>query len=159
MSKLGEQIIIEGNKWVGVREDPKNDGPEIREWLRRVGVIRPAPYCAAWAWCILDDACKALEKVNLIDPTASSHQLLRNAKAIGLWSASPVAGAIGGIDHGTANGVRIGHIVIVVEEHEDGHLLTLEANTNAAGSREGDRVMLKGKRTVKDCTLGFLIPW
>jgi len=38
---------------VGHRETAENDSPLIRAWLRRCGVIAPAPWCAAFAsWCI-----------------------------------------------------------------------------------------------------------
>jgi hypothetical protein len=158
MNLLTAQIITEANKYVGIREEPSNDGSEIRAWLKRVGVHFPAPWCAAFAWCMLDDACKVEGITNIIPPTASSHLLLQFAREKGCWTNEPGPGFIFGIDHGKANGMRIGHAGIVVEAHEAGHLLTLEGNTNSMGSREGNALMLKGSRRAKDMTLGYLDP-
>ena len=61
------------------------------------------------------------------------------------------------IDHGTDKaGRKLGHCGIVVEVEPD-HLVVIEANTNEAGSREGNAVALKPRR-LNEITLGYLDP-
>jgi hypothetical protein len=47
------QIVERARTHVGHREVGENDSVLIRAWLRRCGVVTPAPWCAAFAsWCI-----------------------------------------------------------------------------------------------------------
>lgn len=130
-----DQIIFEAQKWLNVREQGKNDGPEVREWLKRVNRAPGNAWCAAFAWCMLDDACKALKIKNTFPPIAGAWLMLNQAKKMGAWTDSPGKGFIFGIDHGlNAAGARIGHVGIVADVFEDyvetveGNGLPLEAN-------------------------------
>lgn len=42
------ELLERARRDIGIREVKPNDGPEIREWLKQVGIYGPAPYCAAW---------------------------------------------------------------------------------------------------------------
>ena len=154
---INDQIIYEAQKWLNVREQGKNDGPEVREWLKRVNRAPGNAWCAAFAWCMLDDACKALKIKNTFPPIAGAWLMLNQAKKVNAWTDSPGKGFVFGIDHGlNAAGARIGHVGIVTDVFED-HITTLEGNTNAKGSREGDGVYEK-ERNLDEITLGYFHP-
>jgi len=158
MNKLTDQIVHEAHRWIGVKEIGYNDGPEVAGWLARVFRKPGAPWCAAWAWCMLDDACTALGLTNPLPPTAGVHLLIQRTKIQGAWTSEPGPGFIFAIDHGRdRNGNRIGHCGIVLDVTGDGALATIEANTNEAGSREGDCVAVKTRR-LDEITLGYLDP-
>ena len=155
MNLLTQQIIVEAQKHVGVKEVAWNSGPEIDAWLARVRSKPGAPWCAAFAWCMLDDACAALALVNPLHPTAGVFTLFGAAKDQHVATATPGPGFIFGIDHGLdSNGHHLGHCGIVCEVAPL-HLVTVEGNTNEAGSREGNCVALKTRR-IAECTLGYL---
>lgn len=158
MNLLTDRIVHEAAKHIGVKEVGRNDGPEVREWLRRVNRFPPAPWCAAFAWCMLDDACKALGIRHPIEPVAGVHLFAQLAKEKHAWTDVPGPGFIFFIDHGRdAHGYRLGHCGIVIELHANGTLSTIEGNTNEAGGREGDCVAVK-TRMESEITLGYLDP-
>lgn len=157
MNVLTQQIIIEAHKHIGVKESAHNSGPEIDKWLARVHCAPGAPWCAAFAWCMLDDACAALGMPNPLFPTAGVFTLIGRARVARAWSAEPGPGFIFAIDHGIGpDGQHLGHCGIVCEV-EAMHLVTIEGNTNEAGSREGNAVVLKTRR-IEEPTLGYLDP-
>jgi hypothetical protein len=157
MNLLTQQIIDEARKWIGTKEEGRNDGPQIRIWLSRVNRHSGAPWCAAFAWCMLDDACRALGLRNPLEPVAGVHlfrQLAREQKA---WTNEPGPGYVFFIDHGVDKaGHRLGHCGIVVGVGPQS-LATIEGNTNEAGGREGDRVAIKTRR-LGEVSLGYLDP-
>lgn len=152
MNVLTAQIIAEARRYVGIKETTRNDGPEIREWLRRARVTKPAAWCAAFASCMVDDACKATGVANRLGVTAGARRLIRKAKEIGAWSVDPVTGGVFGIGH--PNG--LGHVGIVVEIGPTS-LVTIEGNTNSEGSREGDCVRIRTRR-LGEIDLGYFDP-
>jgi hypothetical protein len=152
MNRLTHQVIEEAHRHIGVREVTRNSGPEIDGWLRRVGQKPGAPWCAAFAWCILDDAIKALGCTNHLPPSASVHKLFERAHQHRAWCDEPGPGYVFGIDHGRG----LGHCGIVLDVDET-HLATIEGNTNEAGSREGNAVVVKSRNAL-ECTLGYLDP-
>lgn len=157
MNRLTRQIVVEARKHVGVREQGRNDGPEIRTWLARVFRRPGTPWCAAFAWCMLDDACDALDIRNPMPATAGVYLLMVRARALRAWTRDFGIGFIFGIDHGKdRHGNRLGHCGIVVGNRGE-LLFTIEGNTNPAGSHEGDGIYER-TRTVSECTLGFLDP-
>ena len=157
MNQLTQQVIIEAHKWTGVKEVGHNSGPHIDEWLRRVHCAPGAPWCAAFAWSMLEDACEALGLTNPLLPTAGVFTLIARAKAAGAWTTEAGPGYIFGIDHGVGtDGQHLGHCGIVCEVGPL-HLVTIEGNTNEAGSREGNAVVLKTRR-IDEPTLGYLDP-
>jgi len=158
MSPLQQQIVLEARQSVGVLEVGHNDGPEVREWLRRVGRRPGNPWCAAFAWCKLDDACSALGLSNPVPETAGVHLLATRARARGALVYSPGVGFLCFHDSGhSAEGAHLGHCGVVVEVGDDGRVRTVEGNTNEAGSREGDCVAEKWRRA-DYWGLGYLDP-
>jgi hypothetical protein len=152
VNRLTKQIIVEAHKWIGVVELKRNSGPEIDEWLRRVRQPPGAPWCAAFAWCMLDDAIKALGLTNPLRGTASVHTLIQRAHQHHAWWPEPGPGYIFGIDHGAGKG----HCGIVLEVLGDS-IATIEGNTGRAGEREGKYVLVRSRR-LAECDLGYLDP-
>jgi hypothetical protein len=154
---VNSQIVFEAEQWLNVREQGHNDGPEVREWLKRVNRAPGNAWCAAFAWCMLDDACKSLKIDNKFPPIAGAWLMLNQAKKMKAWTDIPGQGFIFGIDHGlNAAGARIGHVGIVTEVFDD-HVSSIEGNTSQAGSREGDGVYAK-TRKLSEITLGYFDP-
>ena len=120
---------------LGVHEiGGKNRGPRVDEYIRSLG-LDPAdghPWCACFVvWCV----------------RAAGKSLKPSAKVARLWElnldlaetdAKPSDVAIHLNDDGT------GHCGIV-DSVDETHVKTVEGNTNAEGSREGDRVAFKSR--------------
>lgn len=127
---------------LGVRErSGKNDGAEVEKYLQYVGLKKGNPWCAAFV-------CWALGKVGISNPRSGwSPDLFPASKVIwqrsrGLVAASerPRAGDVFGIwfsDKG-----RIAHVGFV-DSWEGKWMISVEGNTNEAGSAEGDGVYRK----------------
>ena len=146
---------------LGVREKTgENDGPKVEEYLRHVKLKKGDPWCAAFACWVLDQA-------GIANPrTGWSPGLFAKSKVI--WERSrEVAGKIVAVagrktvaEQGVAEAVkslpqkgdifgiwfrdkgRIAHVGFV-DSWSEKWLITVEGNTNEAGSREGDGVWRK----------------
>jgi hypothetical protein len=125
----------------GVREQGgANRGPEVERYLASVGLSPGQPWCCAFVyWCYLE-ACLRAGGENPLPRTGKCAHLWRLASPLWL-SSQPSRGAI------------FVHLVEPDDPESDGHvgLVTaftdrtvqaIEGNTNAAGSRIGDRVRL-----------------
>lgn len=127
---------------LGVREyTGRNDGKRVEEYLAYVHLKKGSPWCAAFV-------CWALGRAGIENPRSGwSPDLFPSAKIV--WQRSrpvktekalPQAGDIFGIwfsDKG-----RIAHTGFV--DHWEGKwMVSVEGNTNTAGSREGDGVYRK----------------
>lgn len=157
MSTLTQQIVVEARKYLGVREVGHNSGPQIDVWLARVRRRPGDAWCVAFAWCMLDDACKALGIVDRLPPVAGGYLLMRMAKELRAWTNQPRPGLLFGIDHGrNATGNHLSHVGIVTDVR-GGVLQTIEGNTNEEGSREGNCVAARA-RSSEIITLGYLDP-
>ena len=157
MNLITHQVVVEALKHRGVVEVGNNDGPEVRAWLARVFRKPGAPWCAAFAWCCLDDACRELGLSNPIPATAGVHLLAQRARIAGGWTAEPGPGFVGLHDAGKSKaGARLGHCGIILEVGEH-HCLGIEGNTDEAGSREGQGVHEK-PRALAYWDLGYLDP-
>jgi hypothetical protein len=51
-----QDVVLGALKWVGLREQGENRGPEIRVWLEACGVQEGNPWCAAFVSAILRGA-------------------------------------------------------------------------------------------------------
>lgn len=153
---LAEKVVEIATGYLGVKETAKNRGPEVDAWLLRVGLDPEKgayPWCAAFAWSVLDDACRKLEMRNPV---------LRSARVVTLWRKTPAhlvsmmprRGSI--YCHATrpADPESSGHCGIVESVAGD-HIVGLEGNTNAAGEREGNRVA-RHIRRFDWVTLGYI---
>jgi len=152
MNALTHQVCVEALRHVGVHEVGHNDGPEVAAWLARVNRAPGNPWCAAFAWCMLDDACRALGIHLPLPPTAGVHLLCERAKATSAWTDDPGPGFVALHDSGGS----LGHCGIVLDVDQD-TIEGIEGNTNEAGSREGDHVAKK-RRPAAYWSLGYLDP-
>jgi hypothetical protein len=149
---------------VGVREDPRrpNRGPQVDAYLRSVG-LDPAgahPWCAAFVyWCFE----RAAERVRTPNP------LVRSASVLEHWTQGPLAGARTVTAEAAAADpflVKPGFVFVIdagrgrghmglVERAGPGTCVSIEGNTNLAGTREGVGVFRRTTRRLSDVT-GFL---
>lgn len=140
---------------IGVRETSPNRGQRVDEYHRYAGRDPAAAdsWCAQFVgWCF-GHAAEAL---------GAHNPLPKSSSVWGLWQRSPVswrvtdpqAGDVFLIDHGDGKG----HCGIVTGRgFADGVVTTVEGNSNADGSRNGDGVYSRS-RGIGEITLGFLRP-
>lgn len=153
MNKITRQVVVEAFKYMGHREFTRNSSAIIDVWLRRVRARPGDPWCAAFASCMVVDACHELGMASRFRGSASGHRLFELGREDGLWTPEPGPGFIFGIDHGK----RKSHVGIVVEVDEHEVCTTIEGNTNRAGEREGTCVA-SHRRPLATLTMGFLDP-
>jgi peptidoglycan hydrolase-like protein with peptidoglycan-binding domain len=147
----------------GVRETlgSPNRGPEVDEYLRAAG-YDPEKGSYSWCmsfvyWCHL----QASQTLRLSNPCPHTGGVLD------AWAKVPGHTRLAAADAYNNPGlIEPGSIFFVDHGNQKGHcgivkvsmgpvVLTVEGNTNAAGSREGDGVYQKQRR-VKDINLGFV---
>jgi hypothetical protein len=132
---------------IGIREKSnRNDGSQVENYLQYTGHSKGAPWCAAFvSWC--------LGKAGISNPQTAWSPALLPAKRI-IWKNTwqkekiqPQAGDVFGIWY--ASKKRIAHCGFI-DVWGDSIVITVEGNTNEAGSREGDGVYRKRrlKRTL-----------
>jgi len=144
---LGRAIVEVAATHLGVKETSRNRGPMIDEWITRMG-LDPAgehPWCMAFAWCCLDDACKLMGAVNPLRPSAKVIRLWQRAEQLGLASHRPVIGGIACHVVDPADPRSAGHCGVTTDITGD-HIIAIEGNTNEAGSREGTMVRQQSRR-------------
>jgi hypothetical protein len=131
-------LLVAARATLDVREVTRNSSPAIDDYLRYVHAKPGDPWCAAWVATMHHYAANAL---NAINPCP------RTAGALRMWEMTlpeckiplPSPGMVFFLDTGAPGGA--GHCGIVEMVTPDGDtIVTIEGNTNAAGSREGDRV-------------------
>jgi len=121
------------------------------KYLRSVGLDPEKgcyPWCASWVYWVAEEASKALDLPNPC-PRLAGALRMRDAAA-GARVKKPVRGALFFIDKGQGKG----HVGIV-ESVVGVAFKSIEANTNAGGSREGDGVYRR-IRTIEECNGGFV---
>lgn len=129
-----ELTVARYKSQIGIREKTgNNDGIAVEMYLRSVGLKKGPPWCAAFvSWCIPDGGAKS----------AWSPDWFPSARVI--WkrdgSAVPQSGDVMGLYFPEKK--RIAHVGFV-DEWDGVHAITVEGNTNEAGSREGDGVYRK----------------
>jgi hypothetical protein len=135
-------------RYIGTTEVGHNRGPLIDHWNELAGQdprSEPA-WCASFVYSMFHDAALALEMPNPCPRTAS---VLRLATRWPFEIASvPEPGAVFILAPSRHTGF--------VESVNGLLLVTVEGNTNAAGSREGNSVQRHATRQISDCR-GFLI--
>jgi hypothetical protein len=124
---------------VGVRElTGKNDGPEVEMYLKHVGKWKGLPWCSAFvAWCLSEAEIK--HTVNAWSPTSENRRnfVYRN-KA---FNKEPLPGDVFTIFYPRLK--RVGHTGFYHKSQNESIVVTVEGNTNEAGSREGNGVYKK----------------
>lgn len=122
--------------------DGPNDGPDVREWLRRRGIAQPASWCAAFACAMVEDAARAAGLTLSVRYSAGALRLLDLNPELALTE--PETGALVIWDHGHG----LGHVGIVTGvTRVGGELASIQViagNTNLEGGREGNAVVERG---------------
>ncbi len=137
---IGELMASWMEARVGFKEtDGPNDGPEIREWLRRVGLSAPAEWCAATVYSAAFESARTLGVVCPAPRTAGALNIFRLADHVCRVDV-PRRGDVLVLDHGKGRG----HAGVITEGYVEGvGLRWASGNTNAAGSRTGDSLLIK----------------
>jgi len=146
----------------GVREVPRNSnrGPEVDNYLKRVGLPPGHAWCCAFVYWCMDEAGKALARANPMVKTAGCMDHWNRAVAAGarrivrskaLENPSLLLpGMIFIMDHGKG----LGHTGLI-ESVKGGMITTLEGNTDASMTREGGGVY-RLTRKIGDINKGFI---
>lgn len=130
MADRAKLLCIAKNE-LGVRElSGHNDGPRVAAYLRYTGVEQGNPWCAAFVSWVFGQAGYAAPR------TAWSPALFPLSKRTKQINPAVVFGIY------FSHLKRIAHCGLV-ERQEGDWLITIEGNTNIAGSREGDGVYRK----------------
>jgi hypothetical protein len=129
---------------LNVRETGYNTGPEVDIYLRSVGFAPGASWCGAFV-------AYNLTRIKVKNPNtawspayASQRDIIWTGKKGGV---APMPGDVATFYY--PNLRRVGHVGFFVKKDFDGYFITIEGNTNGAGSREGDGVFKKKRESAK----------
>jgi hypothetical protein len=135
---------------IGVRETSKNQGKGIAKYWKDTtypdGYKNREPYCAAFVCWVVAEAERRGHDVGPKPKSAAVRNIVSWAKKLTSGTVVfPPASAkyspqAGDLIFWSFNGNAPNHIGIVAGSAGPGKLTTVEANTNFAGSREGDGV-------------------
>jgi hypothetical protein len=129
-----ERLLAVARGELGVREVGANRGPRVEEYLGSVGLKGGFAWCGSFVyWCF-----------GQIREPGQENKCPRTAGALAMWDkaehnqrrTAPTLASVFVL----AKGKGLGHVGIVEQIHGDGRVTTIEGNTNAEGSREGDSV-------------------
>jgi len=137
--QLGNAEIPHGSNW----------GKHVEKYLKSVGITFPAPWCGAFVYWCVNEACK---EVGVPNPIAKTGGVMAQwAGSRHLRVDNPMKGDIFIMDFGGGKG-HTGFVTGVVGDK----INTVEGNSNDEGSREGFEVCRKpGGRKISSCK-GFL---
>jgi len=124
---------------IGVREATgRNDGPEVEMYLKAVNLGKGKAWCSAFVAWSLNEA-NIPHRINAWSPTAEnrSNFIYRTRSFV----KEPQAGDVFTIWYTKLK--RIGHTGFYHANQNESIIITVEGNTNEAGSREGDGVYKK----------------
>lgn len=133
-SYLREQVVGTALSQLGVYElTGNNDGEQVERYLKTVGLKKGSPWCAAFvSWCYTQH-CVSNPKSGWCPSWFTKDNTLGKDER-------PLQGDVFGIYFKSKG--RVAHVGMVLE-WGDSIVLTIEGNTNDAGSREGDGVYKK----------------
>lgn len=125
---------------VGIRElTGRNDGREVSAYLQSVGLTEGHAWCAAFVyWCFSQCGVKA--PCSGWSPMWFSDKFTIYRRGVKNLHLVPKPGDVGGIWYKDKQ--RIAH-VFFIHATEGNNFVTIEGNTNGAGSREGNGVYRK----------------
>ncbi len=158
-SPLLKAILEIARKEVGVKEIPvgSNRGARVEEYLRSVSLPGGNPWCAAFVFWCFEQASKQANCDNPLIKTGSCVQHWTRTRGIRITLQQAILNPLL-ITPGTIfiigrKGGK-GHTGIVTGSG-NGLIQTIEGNSNAFHSAEGDGVNAL-ERKIKDITLGFI---
>lgn len=135
---LGKEALFVATTQLDIREEKNNSGPEVKRFLKAVGLDEGYAWCMAFVYWCVDLAAKKIEQKNPLIKTAGvlrqyNETTLRKIPNRNLEAVKP--GDVFIMDFGGGKG----HTGFV-EKIEKGIIYTIEGNTNDEGSREGVEV-------------------
>lgn len=138
MSAFTDALLTAARGTLGIHEEGgKNRGPRIDEWNTAVHAPVGSPWCAAWVFGMHAIAATSCGVTNFCPQTAGALKLWH--RGISFRVPMPVPGSVFVLDTGDPGG--FGHVGIVEVVSPSGDLVvSIEGNTNDAGSREGNTV-------------------
>lgn len=147
MINISRNILIEQ---VGNKESlGKNDSKDIRKYLSSVGILYPAPYCAAGQYYCFYEAANRLKThiYNIpIKRTGLANAMMNDAISRGIKNKYiPENNDL--IIWRNINNNIFGHIERIVKVNKAGWVETVGFNTSGVNIRDGDGVYLK-KRNI-----------
>ena len=136
-TKARENLLNIARREIGVRErSGRNDGEQVERYLAITGLKKGQPWCAAFiSWVFKEGgyvAPRTAWSPALFNTRVTTKELVP-CNVFGIWF--PML-------------KRIAHVGLV-EKQEGDWLISIEGNTNNAGSREGDGVYRK-RRPVRN---------
>lgn len=149
--KTSDFIVSAAAYYDGQTEIPNNAGfknPNFQKELASVGWVKSYAWCAFFTKLIYTKAYKSdanLSEVIKKRFNGGALATFNNAKSDGVFKVSnlPAVGAIAVWQHGNGSS---GHVGIVKSfDLKNNTMYCIEGNTNASGSREGDRVAIKAR--------------
>ena len=154
MSAFIETLIATAQDEVGVEEiDGTNCGPRVNEYKAATWLPadKPWPWCAAFiCWVVMEAMRKtSIHETNTFKrPRTAGAWDFENwsrAQDTTTWTRKPHRGDI---QPGDIVIFRFSHIALAISAPDkNGHVRTIEGNTDAAGSREGGGVFRKFRRS------------
>ena len=130
------QLVRIARQESGVRErSGKNDGERVEAYLASVKLQKGQPWCAAFISWVFKQGAYTQPRTGwspALFNTRVNTKLVQAGNVFGIWFPSLK---------------RIAHVGLV-EKREGDWLISIEGNTNVAGSREGDGVYRK-RRSIK----------
>ena len=141
MDALTERAMEIALDQVGTREVGGNNRGPVEKYLRWLGLPPGSAYCVAGAlWCYNE----AAKEMGVRNPFPRTGGVVRLWSLAPKWmrSCDPTLGAV--FCHRSSKDPTKGHAGIVVGV-SDNEIATIEFNTNAAGSRDGDGVWQKSR--------------
>ena len=135
---LAERSLQIAISQLGVQEQPKgsNAGPEVKQYLKSVGLSVGNPWCMAFVYWCVDQACKEMGLKNPLVKTGSVMFQYNNTtlRKLPKTSSAIKAGDIGIMSFKGGKG----HTFFIKEPGAT--IWTVEGNTNDEGGREGYEV-------------------
>jgi hypothetical protein len=148
------QVLVCASGDLHVREATgRNDGPRVEQMLRNSGLPKGNPWCgsAVYTW-LVEAGVGGLGGGRAFAWSPAWHpadrQVWTNARGInskfqGKGGKAPRPADVFGLHYASLG--RVGHVGLLFSDAGD-YWITIEGNTNNAGSREGDGVYSKRRR-------------
>lgn len=128
---------------VGVREATgHNDGYAVEMYLKSTGLGKGYAWCAAFVnWTLLQNGIQTVSSPAWAPSWFTKNVIYCPAKNI--YLETPETSDIFGIWFKNKSPPRVAHVGFVYKWGNGNFVITVEGNTNEAGSREGDGVYMK----------------
>jgi GNAT superfamily N-acetyltransferase len=163
------KIFVEiAREEVGTRETSRNQGPGIAKYWTATtykdGFKNREPYCAAFVCWVCAEAERRGHGVGPVPNSAAVRHIVSWARGLNRGATVFNAGSklyepqAGDLVWWAFNGSQPNHIGIVARKDGINQIVTVEANTNPAGSREGDGVYER-KRSISGAGGFIRLAW